>query len=89
MRVLQWIVERCRSGAHALETAIGWVPQYEDLNMRGLETEVSPAKFEQLQKIDPEEWKKELILQDELFLGLYSHLPKELIFQRELLMSRI
>jgi phosphoenolpyruvate carboxykinase (GTP) len=30
-----------------------------------------------------------LLLQDELFIKLYSELPKDLIFQRELLMSRL
>ncbi len=38
---------------------------------------------------DIEAWKKEVISQDELFVKLYEHLPKELIFQRELLISRL
>jgi phosphoenolpyruvate carboxykinase (GTP) len=29
------------------------------------------------------------MLQEELFMKLYSHLPKELIFQRELLVARL
>ena len=39
--------------------------------------------------IDLEEWKREVLMQDELFFRLYSDLPKELIFQRELLISRL
>lgn len=89
MRVLKWIVQRCQRGAHALETSIGWVPEYKDLDMTGLESKITPEAFEQLQKIDPTEWHRELVLQDELFMKLYSHLPKELIFQRELLISRL
>lgn len=89
MRVLKWIVQRCGFGAHALETSIGWVPQYEDLDMKGIEEDITPEKFAEIQKIDSEEWHRELILQDELFFKLYSNLPKELIFQRELLVSRI
>ena len=88
MRVLKWIVQRCQLGAHALETSIGWVPEYQDLDMKGLEG-MTPEKFEEVQKIDPSEWHRELVLQDELFMKLYSHLPKELIFQRELLISRL
>ena len=88
MRVLKWIVQRCQSGAHALETSIGWVPEYADLDMNGLES-MTPEKFEEVQKIDPTEWHRELVLQDELFMKLYSHLPKELVFQRELLISRL
>ena len=36
-----------------------------------------------------EEWKKELLLQTEFFLSLNRTLPKELVFERELLASRI
>ncbi len=89
MRVLKWIVQRCQRGAHALETSIGWVPEYKDLDMSGLEEKITPENFEELQKIVPAEWHRELVLQDELFMKLYSHLPKELIFQRELLISRL
>ena len=89
MRVLKWIVQRCQHGAHALETSIGWVPEYKDLDMAGLESKITPEAFEELQKIDPAEWHRELVLQDELFMKLYSHLPKELVFQRELLISRL
>jgi phosphoenolpyruvate carboxykinase (GTP) len=88
MRVLKWVVQRCQRGAHALETSIGWVPEYADLDMQGLES-MTPERFEELQKIDPSEWHRELVLQDELFMKLYSHLPKELVFQRELLISRL
>jgi phosphoenolpyruvate carboxykinase (GTP) len=89
MRVLKWIVERCRHGAHALETSVGWVPNYEDLDMTGLEGEITPEHWEKLQLIDKGDWQKELIMQDELFFKLYANLPKELVFQRELLISRL
>lgn len=89
MRVLKWIVQRCKLGMHALETSIGWVPEYKDLDMRGLENQVTPEQFGELQKIDTSEWHHELMMQDELFIKLYSQLPKELIFQRELLISRL
>jgi phosphoenolpyruvate carboxykinase (GTP) len=48
-----------------------------------------PEKFAEAQKIDTSEWHRELVMQDELFIKLYSQLPKELIFQRELLISRL
>jgi phosphoenolpyruvate carboxykinase (GTP) len=35
------------------------------------------------------EWKAELVSQGELFIDLYDDLPKELIFQRELLAARL
>ncbi|MBM3857432.1 MAG: phosphoenolpyruvate carboxykinase (GTP) [Verrucomicrobia bacterium] len=89
MRVLQWIAERCQGRANGLETAIGWMPRYEDMNMNGIPGGMTPERFEALQKIDPEEWRRELILQDELFIKLYRDLPKELMCQRELLISRL
>jgi phosphoenolpyruvate carboxykinase (GTP) len=88
-RILKWMVERCRFGAHALETSIGWLPDYSDIDMKGLEKEITPQVFAEAQKIDTSEWHRELLLQDELFIKLYSELPKDLIFQRELLMSRL
>ena len=89
MRVLQWMVERCRHGAHALETSIGWLPEYDDINMKGLETQVTRESFKEAMKIDTAEWHRELLMQDELFIKLYSQLPKEIIFQRELLIARL
>jgi phosphoenolpyruvate carboxykinase (GTP) len=87
MRVLKWIVERCQFGAHALETSIGWMPDYDDLDMSGID--VSREQFDTLQHIDKVDWHRELVLQDELFIKLYTDLPKELVFQRELLISRL
>ncbi|MFA7345890.1 MAG: phosphoenolpyruvate carboxykinase (GTP) [Terrimicrobiaceae bacterium] len=88
-RILKWIVQRCHLGMHAVETSIGWVPEYKDIDLRGIENDITPEKFAEVQKIDTSEWHRELVMQDELFIKLYSQLPKELIFQRELLISRL
>jgi len=88
MRVLKWVIGRCKNSTGALESPIGWIPNYQDLDWTGL-SEVTPEKFDQLMKIDPEEWFHELTLQGELFMKIYSTLPKELIYQRELLIARL
>lgn len=88
MRVLKWIVDRCRGLADADETPLGWVPGAHCFDIEGLEN-FSRERLEQLQSINYEDWRREIISQDELFMKLYSHLPKELIFQRELLVSRL
>jgi phosphoenolpyruvate carboxykinase (GTP) len=88
MRVLKWIIDRCRGRANAEETPLGWVPYAEYFDLEGL-TDYSPSRLEQAQTINYEDWRRELLQQDELFIRLYSHLPKELIFQRELLVSRL
>jgi phosphoenolpyruvate carboxykinase (GTP) len=88
MRVLKWIVDRCRGRADANETPLGWVPGSRNFDLEGL-PEFTPDKLERAQTIDLNEWRRELLSQDELFLKLYSDLPKELIFQRELLVARL
>jgi phosphoenolpyruvate carboxykinase (GTP) len=88
MRVLEWIIRRSHGRAGANETPLGWVPGPEDFNLEGLEG-FTPERFENVQEIALEEWRREIISQDELFIKLYSNLPKELIFQRELLVSRL
>ncbi|HLP24643.1 MAG TPA: phosphoenolpyruvate carboxykinase (GTP) [Acidobacteriota bacterium] len=87
MRVLKWIVDRVRAGGKAKETPIGWVPRYRDIEWDGLD--FPEEKFDELQKFDREAWKAEVLGQGELFFDLHATLPKELIFERELLMCRM
>ena len=88
MRVLKWIVDRCRGRVPACETPVGWMPEPEDIDTTGL-PDYDPAKLTEALSLNVEEWKREVLMQDELFFKLYSDLPKELIFQRELLISRL
>ena len=87
MRVLKWIVDRARGGGRAKETPIGWMPRYEDLEWEGLD--FPREKFEELQAFDRAAWRAEVLGHEELFLDLHSHLPKELMFERELLICRM
>ncbi|MEY2598474.1 MAG: hypothetical protein RLZZ142_733 [Verrucomicrobiota bacterium] len=87
MRVLQWIVERCRGQANAKETALGWQPRYEDLDWRGMD--FPRERFDALQQVDRDAWRSEVMGHEELFLDLHDHLPKEMIFERELLICRL
>src|SRR5208282_1814419 len=87
MRVLKWIIDRSRGRAYARETLIGWMPRSSDIDLKGLD--ISREQFEQLQAISVEDVKAELVSQEELFLKLAGDLPKEMIFQRELLISRL
>jgi phosphoenolpyruvate carboxykinase (GTP) len=88
MRVLKWIIDRARGRVGANETALGWVPRFEDFDVSGLSA-FTAERFDQLQRIDPDEWRRDILLQDELFMKLYRFLPKEVIFQRELLVARL
>jgi phosphoenolpyruvate carboxykinase (GTP) len=86
MRILHWIVQRVRHGAAARETPIGWVPRYEDIDWRGLD--YPRAKWDELMEIDRDVWRRQTLQHQELFLALGENLPKQLIFERELLISR-
>jgi phosphoenolpyruvate carboxykinase (GTP) len=86
MRVLRWIVERAQGRALGHENALGWVPRYEDLDWRGLEG-FSPERFEELTAINAEQWKRELLLHEELFVELFDRLPSELMSVRNLVLS--
>jgi phosphoenolpyruvate carboxykinase (GTP) len=88
MRVLKWIVDRCNGRANAVETPLGWVPYAKDFDLQGLK-DYPPEKFDRVQNINYDDWRRELLQQDELFMKIYAHLPKELIFQRELLVARL
>jgi phosphoenolpyruvate carboxykinase (GTP) len=87
MRVLKWIVDRTKGRALAQESPIGWVPRYEDMEWNGLE--LSREKFEELQRFDREAWHREVIEHEELFIDLHDHLPKEMVYERELLICRL
>ena len=88
MRVLKWIIDRCRGRSGASETALGWVPRWEDFDTAEL-ADFTKDRFEQLQAMNPDEWRREILQQDELFMNIYQFLPKEMIFQRELLVARL
>lgn len=88
MRVLEWIVRRCKGEAAGHETQIGLTPSYEDFNHHGL-AGFGEQEFANCMAFDRKEWKQELVSQAEFFIELYDHLPKELLFQRELLAARL
>jgi phosphoenolpyruvate carboxykinase (GTP) len=85
MRILKWIVGRSKGKAASIEGPLGWMPQYKDIDWRGLE--FSEEQFEQLMSVERGEWMQEIASHDELFFKLYDRLPKELTFIRELLLS--
>jgi phosphoenolpyruvate carboxykinase (GTP) len=87
MRVLKWIIDRCRGRACAHETVLGWMPRNEDVDLEGLD--VDSDDFNALERVDPEAFKQELLGQEELLIRLAGDLPKEMVFQRELLISRL
>ena len=88
MRVLKWIIQRVHGGASAVESPLGWMPRYEDMDWTGIEN-FSKEDFTKIMTIDREPWKQELLSHEELFAKFYDRLPKEFFFMRELLLSSL
>ena len=75
MRVLDWIVKRCEGTVDAKETAIGFLPKAEDINIDGLENEGKPmtvADIQALLDVDKDLWKKEIAGMREYYNDLKS-----------------
>ena len=87
MRILKWIVERSRSSADRVQTPLGFMPRYEDLDWRGLD--FSKEQFASVMSVDRDIWLKEIELHGELFTKLADRLPKELSIIRELLTASL
>lgn len=88
MRILKWIVERARGRAISIESPIGWMPRYDDIDWRGME-QFSREQFKDIMSVDRDVWQQELLSHEELFLRLYDRLPKELLFIRQLILSSL
>ena len=87
MRILKWIIDRARGRARSKETPIGWMPNYEDLDWTGLD--FPKETFEKLQRFDRDAWRSEVLGHEELFVDLREGLPKEMLYERELLICRM
>jgi phosphoenolpyruvate carboxykinase (GTP) len=87
MRILKWIVDRARGRALGAETPIGWVPRHGDIDWTGLD--FPREKWDEIMTVDRAAWRREVIEHEEMFLGLHDRLPKEMIYERELLICRL
>ncbi len=88
-RVLAWVFARCAGEGKANETAIGFLPTADSIDLAGLEGEVTAADLDELLKVDVEGWKKELAMIKEHYAKFGDRLPAELVKQLEALEARL
>ena len=78
MRVLEWIIKRCEGKVDAEETAIGFVPKAEDINLEGIEDEVSEDQLKEILSVDNSLWEDEAKGVEEFYAKFGDRLPKAL-----------
>ncbi len=89
LRVLEWIIKRCEGEVEADETAIGYLPKAEDINLEGLEGEVTLDSLKSILDVDKELWKKETEGIEEFYGKFGKTLPEELKKELETLKSNL
>ena len=76
MRVLLWILARCEGKADAVETAIGYVPKPEDINIEGLDISIDTIK--DLLTVDKAAWLADVENIKEFYKLVGDHVPAEM-----------
>ncbi|MGD9951078.1 MAG: phosphoenolpyruvate carboxykinase (GTP) [Burkholderiales bacterium] len=77
MRVLEWVVGRCHGTKHGVNTALGIIPRFEDLNWDGLQ-KFTRAQYDEISGVDAVAWQTEVASHDELLGRLGRQLPPAL-----------
>ena len=76
LRVLEWILKRCKGEVDAKEVAIGYVPFAKDINIDGLD--IDEKVIEDLLTVDTATWLEEVKGIKEFYAQFGDRLPKEL-----------
>ena len=88
MRVLMWILGRCKGEMEGVETPIGFLPNAEDINIEGLD-DITLDTVKDLLSVDKGLWLEDADGVDELYAKFGSRLPKELAAQLEAQKKRL
>jgi phosphoenolpyruvate carboxykinase (GTP) len=76
LRVLQWIIDRCEKRVGARKTPIGYLPERDDIDTRGLE--IAENAMDALLSVNVEQWQREMASVGEYLAGYGDRLPKAL-----------
>jgi phosphoenolpyruvate carboxykinase (GTP) len=83
LRVLRWIIDRCKGTAEARDTGIGHLPRPADIDTRGLD--IAPGVLDELLTVSAPEWRTEFEGIDTYFGEFGERVPPAL--KRELQIS--
>ena len=93
MRVLDWIIKRCEGKVDAVETPIGYLPKKGDINLVGIEDEVTSEIEDKLLAVDIDLWKKEIAemrrYYNEDIAAKGGHIPQALYDQLDKIEARL
>ncbi len=76
LRVIEWVIKRCFDEIDADETAIGYVPKAEDINIEDCDIDIETLK--KLLTIENEEWEKDAKGIEEFYSKFGNKLPAKL-----------
>ena len=88
LRVLDWIVSRCEGKADAEETAIGYVPYAEDINIEGLK-DFDIETLKSILEVDKDLWRAEVAGIEEFYAKFGDKLPAKLREELETLKANL
>ena len=83
-RVIDWIMRRCKGSVGARETAIGYVPNPEDVDISGLDYNITKdrkfdaAALEEILSVESSYWKDDVASINDFYASLGDRLPKAL-----------
>ncbi|HEX7599231.1 MAG TPA: phosphoenolpyruvate carboxykinase (GTP), partial [Polyangia bacterium] len=87
LRILEWILARCRGEVQAEKTPIGYLPEPKDIDMTGLS--MPPGAMDKLLSISHKDWLAETDAVGKFFEGFGTRMPEEMLRQQDMLRKRL
>ena len=87
LRVLAWIVGRCRGTAGGHDSALGVMPRHEDLDWHGLP--FPPERFAELMSEDSSRLAGQVHSNDDFFAELGDKFPAELLNEESVILEKL
>ena len=87
LRIVEWILARCRGEVEPVETPIGYVPNPKDIDMTGLS--MPNRAMDKLFAVNRKDWLAEVDAVGKFFEGFGTRMPDEMWRQHELLRTRL